>query len=811
MNTTIIIPHLRQDVRRGVAILICAALLINVLFCANPSLAQDTPAVTGAPASVVGGTGTASPAPEDVLTRPTVQIPNSGVAPPVAPSEPPTGYTPTLITPVAEIPTDFICVTGDNVRTTFKDGKPAVTTADANVTTYKNTVTTAQSARVNYETNIAEFGGGVVFRIDEQEIRGESLTLNLKTREWALRKASTAIEPQFVRGYLCAPVFVLGESIEGIGRKSITAINSETTTCNLTIPHYELRSRSITVYPERRIVLRNVAAYALGHRLFALNYLVIPLRNVPENPNLIPRFGQSVEEGFYMKSAYAYTGTATQAGFLLLDLMSRKGIGTGIRHQYQLNRGLGDVQIYRLEDQTINQTTLTGRLNHTQRIGDVDVLLTSNFRNNSYIYAPQSKSINNLLSLTRNTQSANSSLTISQGIDDVFVQTKRLNANLTHRQTLANRALLNSNFIYNSFGGTNTPNTARLTSQASVSQAGPRFDWSLSAQKIDDLSAESFVGGGRFGGIERLPELAISSDTTKLGNFLLFGAPANLKLAFGEYNELPSTNNIGRAYFEIGTPSLQHKLTDTWTLNTTSGFRQFAYSDNTAQYSLYTNTGLSKKLGQSSTFNLAYRFQEPRGFTPFRFDYVGKYNTLNAGLSIKESERFKLNVLSGYNFEQKQFPWQDAIIRCSIQPSENFLLYTATGYDINRKEWRTLINQMRVRIGDNFRFDLGTRYDAVAKKLAMVRPQLDTTIGNKTRIQAVAGYNGFTNAFDYRSFMLTRDLHCWEASLVYTNQTGFYQNKSLMLYMRIKAFPVFRQFGVGTFGQAQDTSVGDVY
>ena len=75
----------------------------------------------------------------------------------------------------------------------------------------------------------------------------------------------------------------------------------------------------------------------------------------------------------------------------------------------------------------------------------------------------------------------------------------------------------------------------------------------------------------------------------------------------------------------------------------------------------------------------------------------------------------------------------------------------------------------------------------------------------------MAGYNGFSNTFDYRNVMITRDLHCWEASLVYTDQTGFYNGRSLMFYLRIKAFPIFKQFGIGPYGQAQDTSVGDVY
>ncbi len=75
----------------------------------------------------------------------------------------------------------------------------------------------------------------------------------------------------------------------------------------------------------------------------------------------------------------------------------------------------------------------------------------------------------------------------------------------------------------------------------------------------------------------------------------------------------------------------------------------------------------------------------------------------------------------------------------------------------------------------------------------------------------MAGWNGVTDQFDYIQCMLTRDLHCWEASLVFVDQGGFYRDQSVMLNLRIKAFPFFRNFGVGTFGEALDTSVGQVY
>ena len=436
---------------------------------------------------------------------------------------------------------------------------------------------------------------------------------------------------------------------------------------------------------------------------------MIPLHELKQNPNLVPRFGQSAAEGFFVKSSYAYMGTSSAAGYLLLDLMSKKGVGLGTRNTYQLANGGGDVELYRLSDEVTHQSTLTGRLNHRQQFGDVQLQLSSNLRDNFYVYAPTSKSLNNQLTLTRNLGTTNTSLTVSQGLDDVLVQTRRLNGNLVHRQVFDNEMVLDSSFAYTSFGGTGISTTARLQSQAAVSRKEDKFDWTLLAQKLNDLSAETFVGGGRFAGIEKLPEVSLVTDSTRLGKTLPFGLPAQLKVAFGQYDELPANTNLGRAYVELSTPVTRRNLTSLWALSAGASIRQFFYSDNTAQYSADANATLTRKLGQCSTFNLFYRLQNPRGFTPFRFDSIAKYNNLNASIDIKETERFKLNILTGYNFSQKSFPWQDATLRLSIQPTKNLLFYTSTGYDLNRKQWRAIVNQVRIRSGDKFRFDLGTR------------------------------------------------------------------------------------------------------
>lgn len=713
---------------------------------------------------------------------------------------------------------DLAEIRADLLKTTFDEqGKPLLTVGEGKVTLrYQDITATASNATIDWKTNIARFEGGVVFRIQNQEVQSRQLTVNLKTRDWESEDLKTTITPEFVKGFLKEPLLLHGKTLYGAGTQHINLYNTEATTCNLPTPHYELTSRSLTVYANDRVILRDVTLYALGRRIFTLPRLTIPLRDIQRNPNLIPQVGQNQEEGLFLKTSYSYLTTQSMSGSLLLDLMSRKGIGKGLQHSWRSGSSLGSLLVYHIFDRTIRQNTLTGRFTHSQKVGSFNLNMTSDFRTNSYMYAPQSSSLMNQLSMNRERAGELISLNVNQSINNAFTRTSRLATTFSYRKELSADSSVDTSVDYTAYTYDRT--RARLTTNTILERRERKFDWKLSTQRMIDLSDEAFIGQGVFGGVEKLQELAIVTDSARLG----WNTPLSLKMTYGNYSELPSPLGLGRAYIEAGTPLLRHTLTSTWILESTLGFRQYVYTDKTAQYSLNATASFSKKLGPSSSLDFVYRRQQARGFTPFRFDYVARYNIANLSINYQDSKIFRFNLLTGYNFDQPDNPWQDITLRFAIQPSPSLLFYTATGYDLNRSQWRTLVNQIRVRAGKTqpegtgepshpFRLDIGTRYDTQLHRLAVARAVLDSKIGNLWRIQANVGYNGFTRSFDYRSFMITRDLHCWEASLAYVNQGGFYRSKGITFTLRIKAFPFFQDFGAGPFGQALDTSVGEVY
>lgn len=719
---------------------------------------------------------------------------------------------PTLADTAETLPGDNSVEITGNVRTELDDeSRPARSVATGPVTLRHRsiTVTSDEGAEIDYKTNLAVFRGNIVFRVNEQEAKMTSLTLNLKTREWSGDGATTTISPQFAKGSLRAPVFVQGQRISGIGRQQIGLLEGDSTTCDLPHAHYHFSAGSVVVYPDDKIVLQDASMYALGKRIFKVSRFVISLKQLQRNPDLIPRVGQSVEEGFFLKTSYSFLGSRTTTGLLDLDVMTRKGIGTGIRNYWKSSASTGEAQVYHLYDNNTNQNTLTGRFSHSQDIGTLKATVSTDFRSNSYLYASDSKSMLNRFTLNRDRPGANTSLSYNQSISNYINRTSNVGATLRHSQRFGDAARLRANFDYIGFSS-DQPTRARLTSDVILERNEKSFDWHISARQFTDLSDEAFVGQTGFGGLESLPEIGIATDTQRLRR-TLFGLPANLHFTYGQYTELPTNTELGRTYLALDTPVRKHQLSKTWSLGAGAGFKQYVYSDNTAQYSFDTSARLTKQLGPTSALNFTYRLQKPEGFAPLRFDYVGKYNVVNASLDMRDNQKFRMSLLTGYNFVQKDFPWQDVVLRMTVEPSKNLLFYTATSYDFNNSRWRTLINQIRIRSGKDFKLDIGTRYDTTRKKLATARVLLNTPLDKKTRLEALAGYNGFTSSFDYKAIAITRDLHCWEASLAYIDQGGFYRNKGLTLNFSIKAFPMARAFGLGPFAQADDTSVGQVY
>jgi hypothetical protein len=87
------------------------------------------------------------------------------------------------------------------------------------------------------------------------------------------------------------------------------------------------------------------------------------------------------------------------------------------------------------------------------------------------------------------------------------------------------------------------------------------FDLGVSATKINDISDEAFIGQG-FAGIERLPEIELNSDTSRLGTSLPYGIPVRMNFSAGRFKEFPDAVESDRFFMQLDTSAQRFKLSN---------------------------------------------------------------------------------------------------------------------------------------------------------------------------------------------------------------------------------------------------------
>src|SRR6056297_2865582 len=125
-------------------------------------------------------------------------------------------------------------------------------------------------------------------------------------------------------------VYYQGEKLENFP-DIIDIKGGSFTTCDLEEPHWHIVAEQITIYPDDKIIAKNISWYEGDKKIFTLPSFMIFLRGKNQLPYL-PDIGQSNSEGWYFKNQFNYVEDASSYGSIYLDLMEKKGIGAGIEH-----------------------------------------------------------------------------------------------------------------------------------------------------------------------------------------------------------------------------------------------------------------------------------------------------------------------------------------------------------------------------------------------------------------------------------------------------------------------------------------------
>jgi hypothetical protein len=292
----------------------------------------------------------------------------------------------------------------------------------------------------------------------------------------------------------------------------------------------------------------------------------------------------------------------------------------------------------------------------------------------------------------------------------------------------------------------------------------------------------------------------------------------NMSLLLSRTTEFRSGRSLFRSSFNMNSSAVKVPLSPSSSLNFTTGFRQSFYEQGSAQYALQSNADWQNRLGNDWNAHLRYAYNQAAGFSPFDFDQVPPQSSLDLNVTHdKPSSRITLS--SGYDVRRATY--RDALLRANFLFSPQTSLTLSTAYNVENSQLQPLLVRYSHRPqGDKgtttyspgegpsrFSLESSLRFDPKQGKFNTLLTRLNWPISSQWRLESVSGYNGVLNKFNYNDLRLTKDLHCFLATVTYSQQ-----RQELRFNLMIKAFPITdRYFGVSSYGQQFGTGLGELY
>ncbi|MDP8265800.1 MAG: LptA/OstA family protein [Candidatus Aceula meridiana] len=231
-------------------------------------------------------------------------------------------------------------IDGDTVEFLQDENKAII---DGNVVISKEDVK-LECDHVEYfhlaKTAVAQ--GHVVLTNPQGKIRGDELTFNFETMTGSFSEAKITSEPYYGGA----------RKIEKVGENKIEMQQGYMTTCDLDKPHYKLNAKNIEVYPKDKIVAKNLT-FLIGK---------VPIFYFPQyskmmedsKPKLLLTPGYDKEWGMFLLTSWRYFFNENFKGNLRVDFREKKDVASGIDTFYKVpNYGEGLVKLYYMNERNI--------------------------------------------------------------------------------------------------------------------------------------------------------------------------------------------------------------------------------------------------------------------------------------------------------------------------------------------------------------------------------------------------------------------------------------------------------------------------
>jgi hypothetical protein len=595
------------------------------------------------------------------------------------------------------------------------DRQARILTAQGNVVFSIRDVTIRADVLVaDLQAGFVTAEGHVRLEVAGESIVADMLTFSLSTRTGTLFNARTEYRSPWVLG----TVKLRAEALEGDVRRFVTIRNGYTTTCDEPNPVVFATADELRIFPNDKIIGRQVSLWVAGRRLFTVPFFIFFLRERRET-RIAPVIGYSDATGWSIATSLGYFINESHYGFVHADWFERLGVGTGIEHLYRVRGGEGSVLLYRLANRQTGGDDLLAVATHVQRLGDVGVRLFVDQRQLSAVAAPPTSL--SFISLDLGTQTAQSSTYLFSTLSQSSAgPTSFLTSRLAHAQTFGPR--LSSELLLDYSKTTSAAGIGEgLFPRLTLRYLGEGFIAALVAETPAITSPSPPTAAS----LSRLPELTLALSPFRIGETPLVG---EFSVGLARFRE--TTVGIGGRTLDAGRSDAQMTISGGLPLaDGTVGMRTFArqtwYATGDARFFYGGRLEYARPITPEVESSIGYTGQTAIGASPFVFDQIaGTLSIADAQLTYHSQNLF-LRTTGFYDFQSRLFG--NVVGQAIYQPKPEWTVGLAGSYNVSVGRLDRVEAALDLRLSNEWRFEYSGAWDTFTQSVINDRVSLTRT------------------------------------------------------------------------------------
>lgn len=237
-------------------------------------------------------------------------------------------------------------INADHMSQSLAEG---IYTAEGNVIVrWQGQTLAADKVKYAAATHMLYANGSVVLTKDSAVLKGETLVMNIDSGR-AEMDSTLLTTPN-------TGMTITAEKLIRINESEYSGTTTELTSCDLTDPSWKFSAGTLKVDLQGYATGRNVIFYIKNIPVLYLPWMTYPVVLEKTSGLLFPRFGHSKKRGVQLDIPVYLVISPSQDLQLDLDIMSRRGVGTGVEYRYIRTRGSeGHINAYQIYDKLENR------------------------------------------------------------------------------------------------------------------------------------------------------------------------------------------------------------------------------------------------------------------------------------------------------------------------------------------------------------------------------------------------------------------------------------------------------------------------